>query len=137
MNGRFELTTEWVFYMLGFMIFTVAGRYWFAYLRASTQESVGYEVTAEQRIEIGRRLKGVSLGFFSKKNAGELASAVTTDLSFIEMMGMKMVDVVINGYIGAFTVVLCLSFYNGWIALTAAAGILLSAVFLKLLGKKK
>nr|WP_238543522.1 ABC transporter ATP-binding protein [Pelosinus sp. HCF1] len=136
MNGRTTLTMDWVFYMLGFMIFTIAGRFLFAYLRASAQESIGYEVTAEQRIVIGTILKRVSLGFFSKKSAGEIAAAVTTDLSFIEMFGMKMIDVVINGYISALTMVLCLAFYNVWVALIAVAGILLSAVFLKLLGNK-
>lgn len=136
MKGTSKLTIDWVFYMLGFMIFTVAGRFLFAYLRASTQESIGHEVTAEQRIGIGDILKRVSLGFFSEKNAGEISSAVTTDLSFIEMHGMKMIDVVVNGYISAFTMVICLAFYNLWIALIAVAGILLSALFLKLLGDK-
>ncbi len=136
MQGNSKLTIDWVFYMLGFMIFTVMGRFLFAYLRASTQESIGHEVAAEQRIRIGDILKRVSLGFFSKKSAGEIASAVTTDLSFIEMYGMKMIDVVVNGYISAFTMVLCLAFYNLWIALIAVVGILLSALFLKLLGNK-
>ncbi|WP_434297469.1 ABC transporter ATP-binding protein [Clostridium sporogenes] len=136
MNGNKNLTIDWVFYMLGFMVFTVLGRFLFSYLRASTQDSIGYEVTAEQRVRIGDILKRVSLGFFSEKNAGEIASAVTTDLSFIEMYGMKMIDVVINGYISAFTMVFCLAFYNLWIAIIAAVGILLSAIFLKLLGDK-
>ncbi|HWR62273.1 MAG TPA: ABC transporter ATP-binding protein [Clostridia bacterium] len=135
-KGDFTLTIEWVFYMLGFMLVSVAGRFLFSYLRAVSQESIGYEVTAEQRIAIGDILKRVSLGFFSQKNAGELASAVTTDLSFIEMLGMKMIDVVVNGYISAFTMVLCLAFYNVWVALIAATGILLSALFLKLLGNR-
>ncbi|APC82610.1 ABC transporter ATP-binding protein [Clostridium botulinum] len=136
MKGNKNLTVDWVLYMLGFMAFTVLGRFLFSYLRASTQDSIGYEVTAEQRIRIGDILKRVSLGFFSEKNAGEITSAVTTDLSFIEMYGMKMIDVVINGYISAFTMVFCLAFYNLWIAIIAMAGILLSAIFLKLLGDK-
>ncbi|WP_434293194.1 ABC transporter ATP-binding protein [Clostridium botulinum] len=136
MKGNKDLTVDWVLYMLGFMVFTVLGRFLFSYLRASTQDSIGYEVTAEQRIRIGDILKRVSLGFFSEKNAGEITSAVTTDLSFIEMYGMKMIDVVVNGYISAFTMVFCLAFYNLWIAIIAMAGILLSAIFLKLLGDK-
>jgi ATP-binding cassette subfamily B protein IrtB len=136
MKGHFTLTMDWVFYMLIFMIITVMGRFLFAYLRAVAQESIGYEVTAEQRIRIGDILKRVSLGFFSKKNAGEIASAVTTDLSFIEMFAMKMIDVVVNGYISALTILLCLAFYNIWIALIATVGILLSACFLKLLGNQ-
>lgn len=135
-QGTRVLTVEWVFYMTGFMILSVLGRYLFAYLRATSQESIAFEITAEQRIRIGDVLKRVSLGFFSKKDAGEIASAVTTDLSFVEMLGMKMIDVVVNGYISAFTMVLCLAFYNVWIAAIAAAGILLSAIALHLLGQK-
>lgn len=136
LKGNITLTIDWVFYMAGFMAFTVAGRFLFAYLRAITQESIGYEVTAQQRIAVGDILKRVSLGFFSKNNAGEIASAVTTDLSFIEMLAMKMIDVVVNGYISVFTMILCLMFFNGWIALIALAGVLLSALFLKLLGNR-
>jgi ATP-binding cassette subfamily B protein IrtB len=136
MKGHFTLTASWIFYMLAWMAVTVAGRFLFAYLRAVAQESIGYEVTAEQRARIGDLLKRVSLGFFSKQNAGEIAAAVTTDLSFIEMFAMKMIDVVVNGYISAFTILLCLAFYNIWIALIATAGILLSACFLKLLGNQ-
>jgi ATP-binding cassette subfamily B protein IrtB len=136
MKGHFTLTIDWAFYMLAWMLVTVAGRFLFVYLRAVAQESIGYEVTAEQRIRIGDILKRVSLGFFSMKNAGEIAAAVTTDLSFVEMHAMKMIDVVVNGYISAFTILLCLSFYNIGIALIATAGILLSAWFLKLMGNQ-
>ncbi|QZY55924.1 ABC transporter ATP-binding protein [Crassaminicella profunda] len=136
MKGHITLTSDWIFYMLGFMIFAVAGRFLFAYLRAVEQESIGTEVIAEQRIRIGDILKRVSLGFFSKKNGGEIASSVTTDLSFVEMYAMNMVNVVVNGYINALTMVLCLLFYNVWIALIAMGGILLSAFFLKLMGNK-
>ena len=136
MKGETTLTADWVFIMLGLMIAAVALRFLFAYLRATAQESIGYEATAEQRIKIGDILKRVSLGFFTKRNAGEIASAVTTDLSFIEMLGMKMIDVVVNGYISAFTIVLCLMFYNVWVALISLTGICLSALFLKLLSNK-
>jgi len=135
-QGKRALSNNDIILLALYMIFAVLGRFLFAYLRAKTQESVGYEVSAEERTKIGNRLKRVSLGFFSNNNTGELTSAVTTDLSFIEMHGMKMIDTVINGYISAFTMVLCMGFYNIWIAVTAAIGILLSAVFLKLLGNK-
>lgn len=135
-SGKKSLTSKEIILLTIYMIFAVLGRFLFSYLRAKTQESVGYEVSAEERTKIGNRLKRVSLGFFSNNNTGELTSAVTTDLSFIEMHGMKMIDTVVNGYISAFTMVLCMGFYNIWIAVTAVIGILLSAVFLKLLGNK-
>ena len=136
MNGTKKLTTDYVLYLLGFMIIALLGRFLFSYLKSKSQESVCYEVTAEQRIEIGNILKRVSLGFFDTHNAGEIAGSVTTDLSFVEQYGMKMIDTVINGYIGALTMILCLMFFNVKIALICLAGILVSAFFLKQLGKR-
>ncbi len=135
-NGMGRLTTAHIFSLTGFILFAVAGRFWFAYLRAAAQESVGYERAAEERLAIGAALKRVSLSFFHKKSAGEIATAITTDLSFLERFGMKMIDTVVNGYISALTLVLCLAFYNIWISMIAAAGILLSALFLNLLSDK-
>ena len=60
-----------IWIMLGAMILAVLGRYLFSYLRAITQESVGYEATADERIRLGDILKRVSLGFFNKNNIGE------------------------------------------------------------------
>uniref|UniRef100_UPI00272D7330 ABC transporter ATP-binding protein n=1 Tax=Vallitalea guaymasensis TaxID=1185412 RepID=UPI00272D7330 len=136
MNGTKKLTTDYVLYLLGFMIIALLGRFLFSYLKAKSQESVGYEVTADQRVEIGNILKRVSLGFFDTHNAGEIAASVTTDLSFVEMYGMKMIDTVVNGYICVFTMILCMLFYKIEIGLICLAGVLLSAFFLKLLGNK-
>lgn len=136
MNGTKKLTTDYVWYLLGFMIIALLGRFLFSYLKAKSQESVAYEVTADQRIEIGNILKRVSLGFFDSHNAGEIAASVTTDLSFVEMYGMKMIDTVVNGYICVFTMILCLLFYKVEIGFICLAGVLLSAFFLKLLGNK-
>lgn len=126
-----EIQSIWL--MLGAMIMAVLGRYLFSYLRAVTQESVGYEATADERVRLGDILKRVSLGFFSKNNMGELSAAETTDLSFLEMFAMNMVNTVVNGYITVIVLILflaCCSPLAGGIAL---AGILLSGLFLHLL----
>lgn len=137
-NSRNErpMTINDIFLILGFMIFTVLGRFVTAYLKAITQESIGYEITSDERIKIGDVLKRVSLGFFNHKNAGEIATAVTTDLSFFEMHAMKMIDMVINGYIYIGVIIISLLFFSVPAALLSIAGIGLSALFLKLLGKK-
>jgi len=135
-KGEIKLDSNLSWQMLLFMIAVIFGRFLFAYLRAVSQESIGYEITADQRIEIGDILKRVSLGFFKKNNTGEIASAITTDLSFVEMFGMKMIDTVINGYISAFTMVLFLAYYNIYVALIAVAGIVFSMLSLRLMSKK-
>ena len=135
-NGVSSLTPLHIFAFLIAMIVAVLGRFLFSYLRAATQESIGYELTCIERIELGNIMKRVPLGFFSQNSAGELASAVTTDLSFMEMYAMKMVDTVVNGYINAAVMVLCLGFYCMPAAVVALLGIILSALFLYLLERK-
>ena len=109
-NGVKPLEGRDIWIMLGAMILAVLGRYLFSYLRAITQESVGYEATADERIRLGDILKRVSLGFFSMNNMGELSAAATTDLSFMEMFAMNMVNTVVNGYITVIVLILFLAF---------------------------
>lgn len=132
-NGIDPLESQDIWIMLAAMILAVLGRYLFSYLRAITQESVGYEATADERIRLGDILKRVSLGFFSKNNMGELSAAATTDLSFMEMFSMNMVNTVVNGYITVVVLILFLAFYSPLAGGIALAGVLLSALFLHLL----
>lgn len=132
--GRIRLTPVYALYLLVFMIVMILGRFLFSYLRAVFQESVGYEVTAEERMRIGDILKRVSLGFYDRHSTGELVGAVTTDLSFVEMYAMHMIDSVIGGYISAFAMVLCLAFYCWQAAAVAVLGIVLSGMALRLMG---
>lgn len=122
-------------YALLFMILTIGGRFLFSYLRATFQESIAYEKTAEERIVIGDILKRVSLGFFDKNNTGEITGAVTTDLSVYEMYAMKMTDVIIGAYIHAAAMISCLLFFCWQAALIAIIGILCSGIFLHLMSK--
>lgn len=117
------------------MLVFVAGRFVTAYYKAINQESIGYEVSADERIKIGDVLKRVPLGFFQENNPGELTTAVTTDLSFFENYSMKMVDTVINGYIMTTVMILSVFILSWKLGLIAIAGVLLSYFFLSLLGK--
>ena len=132
-NGAKALEFEDIWLIFGAMILAVLGRYLFSYLRAVTQESVGYEATADERMRLGDILKRVSLGFFSKNNMGELTAAATTDLSFMEMYAMNMVNTVVNGYITVIVLILFLVFYSPLAGGIALVGVLLSALFLHLL----
>lgn len=127
-NGVKPLESRDIWIMLAAMILAVLGRYLFSYLRAITQESVGYEATADERIRLGDILKRVSLGFFSKNNMGELSAAATTDLSFMEMFAMNMVNTVVNGYITVVVLILFLAFYSPLAGGIALAGVLLEVI---------
>lgn len=87
----------WIITIL--MILAVFFRFITAYYRAIFQDSIGYEIAAKKRNELGNILRNVSLGFFSENKIGKIVAAVTTDISFLEMFTMKIIDTVINGYI--------------------------------------
>lgn len=63
-EGITVITINQVWFCLGYMIFALLGRMLFSYLVATSQESIGYEVFAEQRLKIGDALKRVPMGFF-------------------------------------------------------------------------
>lgn len=135
-KGGDKFPTDIIPYTIVVLIITIFGKFIFSYLRAITQDSIAYEKTAKERTSLGNTFKRVSLGFFEKNNTGELTSAVTTDLSFMEMFAMKMVDIVVNGYINAIVMILCLLWFSIPVALVAGTGVLLSALFLFLLEKR-
>lgn len=131
-RGEIQMSPVMALYALLFMTAAIGGRFLFSYLRAVFQESIAYEKTAEERILIGNILKRVSLGFFDKNNTGEIAGAVTTDLSVYEMYAMKMTDVIIGAYVHVAAMIICLLFFCWQAALIALVGVLCSAFFLHL-----
>ena len=134
-KGIRTFDNDQIIYIFLLMILVIGGRFLFSYLRAVTQESVGCEATAEQRIRLGNIFKRVSLGFFNSNNMGEISSAVTTDLSFIEMLSMNMINTVVNGYITVLVMILFLLFYCPLAGIISLGGIVLSALFLYIAAK--
>ncbi len=135
-RGEAELKPVWALYALIFMVICVLGRFLFSYLRATFQESIAYEKTAEERIKIGDILKRVSLGFFDKNKTGDICGTVTTDLTVLEMYAMKMTDTLVGGYIGAAAMIICIAFYSWQSSLICVAGVVFSGVALIALNKK-
>ena len=119
------------FYLLWIIVGSIALNFLFSYLRAILQESIGYEVAAGQRIHLGDVLKRVPLGYFSQNSVGDILAGVTTELSTLELQGMKMVDVIINGYAKFIAIVLCLIFFSPVAAVISIVGVALSALALQ------
>lgn len=134
-RGQAHITEVHALWALLFMIASISGRFLFSYLRATYQESIAYEKTAQERINIGNILKRVSLGFFDKNNTGEISGAVTTDLSTFELYSMKMTDTIVGAYIHAAAMLCCMLFFCWQAAAIALSGILGSAFFLHQLSR--
>lgn len=115
------------------MVFLVAGRFVMTYAKSRLHESIAYEMTADERLKIGEKLKGVKLGYFDDQTTNNLTTTVTTDLTFLENYTMKMIDIVINGYILISVLILSLLTISVQVALVALSGVILSLVSIYLL----
>ncbi|MBF7019918.1 ABC transporter ATP-binding protein [Staphylococcus sp. 18_1_E_LY] len=122
--------------VLGIMILLVLARFVTAYMKNRLQESIAYEMSAKERLNIGDKLKDVRLGYFEDNQTNELATVVTTDLTFLENYAMKMVDIVVNGYILITVLLLSLLVVSWEVSLLVLIGIVLSLASIHLLEKK-
>ncbi|HCD0944448.1 TPA: ABC transporter ATP-binding protein [Staphylococcus aureus] len=125
-----------IFNVVIIMIILVLGRFITAYLKSKNQESIAYEMSANERLNIGNKLKNVPLGYFNTHHSNELTTIVTTDLTFLENFAMKMVDIVINVYILISVLILSLLVVSWQVALLACIGVLLSFLTIQLLENK-
>ena len=135
---RGENSLEWniIWLSLVGIVISIFLRYIFSYWKAKLQESIGYEIAAEERLKIGNVLKRVSLEYFSKNSTGDILTAITGDLSSLELQGMKLIDAIVNGYINLLAIVIILLIVCPMAALTSLVGAILSALALNGISKK-
>lgn len=124
------IETGLIWRVLFIIIGSIIANFVLSYLRAVLQESIGYEVASQQRIHLGDVLKRVPLGYFSQNSVGDILAGVTTELSTLELQGMKMVDVIINGYAKFIAIVLCFVYFSPIAAVISIVGVILSAIAL-------
>lgn len=48
------------------------------------QSSAGYKIFAEKRIQLGKHLRKLHMGYFTEGNIGKISSVISTDMIFIE-----------------------------------------------------
>lgn len=130
LHGRTPLPWSVIWLSLFGIAISILLRYFFSYWKARFQESIGNEVAAEERLKIGDILKRVSLGYFTKNSAGDILTAITTDLSSLELMGMKLFDSIVNGYVNLLAILIMMLFMMPLGACLIGFGALLSAFFL-------
>ncbi|MCT4563641.1 MAG: ABC transporter ATP-binding protein/permease [Maledivibacter sp.] len=135
-NGKNSFNKEWIWLSFVIIAILIFLRFIFDYFRARYQESISYELAARDRLAVGNILKRVSLGYFHKNSVGDIVNAVTTGLDTLEMMGIRMINTFISGYLNALCIFIFLAFYNPLVSLIAIIGVALSAVFLKQISNK-
>lgn len=105
-------------------------RFLFDYFRARLQEPISYQLTARDRLAVGDALKRVSLGYFQQVSTGNILSSVTTGLSTLEGMGIRMIDNFVGGYLNFFVIFVALLVFSPITALIALLAAALSLAFM-------
>ena len=117
--------TSWIWKSILIQIVLVFFRFLFDYFRACLQEPISYELTARDRLAVGDALKRVSLGYFQQVSTGNILSSITTGLSTLENMGIRMIDNFVGGYLNFLVIFIGLAVFSPLTALIA----LLAAAF--------
>ena len=117
---------SWIWKSIVIQVVLVFFRFLFDYFRARLQEPISYQLTARDRLAVGDALKRVSLGYFQQVSTGNILSSITTGLSTLENMGIRMIDNFVGGYLNFLVIFLCLALCSPLTALIALAAAALS-----------
>lgn len=94
------------------------------------QSAAGYMVFAEKRMELGRHLRKMPMGYFTEGNIGKISSVLSTDMVFIEENCMTVLADMMS-YIFAQVIMviflLCLSPWLGLLSILVILAALLTA----------
>ena len=124
--GGASFDTAWIWRGVLLQVGMVFLRFLFDYFRARLQEPISYQLTARDRLAVGDALKRVSLGYFQQVSTGSILNSITTGLSTLENMGIRMIDNFVGGYLNFLVIFLCLAVCSPVTALIALAAAVLS-----------
>ena len=111
-TNKESITSKYILVTTLLILLFVFLRFLFDYLRARFQETISFELVARDRLAIGDALKRVSLGYFQNISTGNILSSITTGLTTLEGMGMRMLDTFIGGYLNFIAILLFLLFVS-------------------------
>ena len=96
------------------------------------QSAAGFMVLADKRMELGRHLRKMPMGYFTEGNIGKISSVLSTDMVFIEENSMTALADMMSYIFAEAIMIVFLLLFNVWLGL---AGILI--ILLILLVAKK
>ena len=134
-TNKESITSRYILVTTLLILLFVFLRFLFDYLRARFQETISFELVARDRLAIGDALKRVSLGYFQNISTGNILSSITTGLTTLEEMGIRMLDTFIGGYLNFVAILLFLLFVSPLCAIVAISATLISLLGLLLISR--
>lgn len=133
-NGT-EFDPAWIWKSIIIQIILVFFRFLFDYFRARLQEPISYRLTARDRLAVGDALKRVSLGYFGQISTGSILNSITSGLSTLENMGIRMIDNFVGGYLNFAVIFIALAVCSPITALISLIAALLSLCFMLIVSR--
>lgn len=99
------------------------------------QSTAGYELFADKRIELGKHLRKMPMGYFTEGNIGKISSVLSTDMVFIEENCMTAIAGTVSEIFAEAIMIAFLFYLNVWIGLTGI--LILGIILLVAKGMKK
>ena len=96
----------------------------FQYTSDRLQSASGYMVFAEKRMELGRHLRKMPMGYFTEGNMGKISSILSTDMVFIEENCMSELANMMSHIFSQAIMVVFMLFFNVYLGITAIVFIL-------------
>lgn len=89
------------------------------------QSAAGFLVFADKRMELGKHLRKMPMGYFTEGNIGKISSVLTTDMGFIEENCMTALADMMSEIFAEIIMVIFLFFLSPWLGLAGFVVLLL------------
>lgn len=99
------------------------------------QSGAGFEVFADKRMDLGKHLRKLPMGYFTEGNIGKISSVLSTDMVFIEENCMTELANMMSDIFSQIIMIAFLLFFNLWLSL--AAIVVMGVILLVAKGMKK
>ena len=93
------------------------------------QSAAGFMVFADKRMELGKHLRRMPMGYFTEGNIGKISSVLSTDMGFIEENCMTALADMMSEIFAEFIMLVFLFYLSPWLGI---AGIVILGVVILL-----
>ena len=103
------------------------------FVRENNQSGSGYKIFARERLNLGEKIKMFPMSYFTEGNIGNLSAVISSDIKFIEEMGMNQLTTITTSMITLAITLLMLTLFSPMIALIMLVTcVLVAFVFTKI-----
>lgn len=113
-----------IWYVLGLMIVSIAGKIVTNYFSQLQQTHAGYFMAANKRVFIGNKMKLIPMGFFNQSSLGNITGICTTVLGDVETTAPMVMVLTLGGFITTIVFTVYMLVFDWRMGLITAAGVL-------------